>query len=71
MIDNHFPEGDDEVASGSASLSDPVVMETEDQILEREQNGLDVLEALGEYKCDSGMFVEDVTAIVNINPLKG
>jgi hypothetical protein len=71
MIDNHFPEGDGEVASGSASLSDPVVLETEDQILEREQNELDVLEALGEYKCDSGMFVEDVNAIVNITTLKG
>ncbi len=28
-------------------------------------------EALGEYKCGTGMSVEDVTAIVNIKTLKG
>ncbi len=48
-----------------------LVLETEDQILEREQNERDVLEALGECKCDYGMFVEDVTVIVNIKRLKG
>ena len=69
--DDCIPEGDGQIASGSASLPHFLVLETEDQILEREQNERDVLEALGEYKCDSGMFVEDVTAIVNINPLKG
>jgi len=31
-------------------------------MLEREQNGRDVLDALGEYKCDAGMSVEDVPA---------
>ena len=37
----------------------------------REQNDRDVLEALGEYKCDAGMSVEDVPAIVSIKTLKG
>ena len=34
--DDFIPEGDDQVLSGSASLPDPVVLEREDQILERE-----------------------------------
>ena len=28
-------------------------------------------EALGEYKCDAGMSVEDVAVIVNMKTLKG
>jgi hypothetical protein len=40
-------------------------------MLEREQNQCDVFDALGEYKCDSGMSVEDVSTIVNIKKLKG
>ena len=40
-------------------------------MLEREQNERDALEELGEYKCDAGMSVEDVPAIVNIKILKG
>jgi hypothetical protein len=64
-------EGDGQVASGSASLPDPVDLDTEEQTLEREQNERDVLEALGECKCDYGMFVEDVTVIVIIKRLKG
>jgi len=39
--------------------------------LERNQNERDVLDALGEYKCDAGMSVEDVPSIVNIKTLKG
>ncbi len=39
-------------------------------MLERQQNELDVLEALGEHKCDAGMSVEDVPAIVKIKILK-
>ena len=58
-------------ASGSASLPDPVALETEEHSLEREQNERDVLEALGEYKCDAGMSVENVPAVVNIKTLKG
>ena len=75
MVFNHFikddciPEGDGQVASGSSSLPDPVVLETEEQMLERNLNEGDVLDVLGEYKCDSGMSVEDV--IVNIKTLKG
>ena len=41
-------------------------METEEQMLERQKNECDALDALGEYKCDTGMSVEDVPAIVNI-----
>ena len=52
--------------SGSASLSDPVVLETEELTLEREQDERDVLEALDEYKCDTGMPVENVSVVVNI-----
>ncbi len=54
-MDDYIPEGDGQVASGSATIPDPgedVVLETEKQTLEREQNEHDVLEALGEYKCD-------------------
>ncbi len=60
-----------QVASGSASLPDTVVLEREEQMLEREQNENDVLEALGEYKRDAGMSVEDVPAIVSVKTLKG
>ncbi len=63
--DDFIPEGDGQVASGSASLPDPVVLETEEQMLEREQNERDVLsDALDEYKCDSGMSIENVPALL-------
>jgi hypothetical protein len=43
------------------------------QTLEREQKASerDVLEALGEYRCDAGMSVEYVPAVVDIKTLKG
>jgi len=41
-------EVDGQVASGSASLPDTFVLETEEQVLEREQNEHDVVEAMGE-----------------------
>jgi hypothetical protein len=69
--DDFISEGDGQVASGCASLPDPVVLETEEQMLEREQNERDVLDALGEYKCDAGMSVEDVPPIVHMKTLKG
>ena len=37
---------------------------------EREQNECDVLDALGEYKCDSGMSLVDVSVTFNIKTLK-
>jgi hypothetical protein len=46
-------------------------LETEEQMIKREQNERDVLVALGEYKCDAGMSVEDISAIVNIKKLNG
>jgi len=46
-------------------------LETEEQSLEREQNERDVLEALRDYKCDTGMSVENGPAVVNIKTLKG
>ena len=55
----------------SASLSDPVALETEEQRLEREQTELDVPEALGDYKCDAGISVENVPAVVDIKTLAG
>ena len=64
-------EGDGQVASGSASLPDPVALETEEQRLEKEQNERDFLEALGDYRCDAVMSVENVPAVVNIKTLKG
>jgi hypothetical protein len=67
--DDCIPQGDGQVASGSASLPDPVVLETEEHMLEREQNERDVLDALGKYKCDAGMSVEDVPAVVKIKAL--
>ncbi len=48
--------------------SDPVVLETEEQMLESEQIER---KALGEYKCDTGMSVQDVPVIVDIKTLKG
>ncbi len=68
--DDFISEGDGQVASGSASLSDPVTSETEVQTLEGEQNEL-FLESLGEYKSDAGVSAENVPAVVNIKPLKG
>jgi hypothetical protein len=51
FIKNDFiPEGHGQVEPGSASLPDPVVLETEEQTLEREQNERDVLEGLGDYR---------------------
>ena len=63
--DDCIPEVDSQVASGSASFPDPVVLETEEQTLEGEQHERHVLEALGEYKCDAEMSFEDVPAIFN------
>ena len=45
--DDFIPEGDGQVASGSASLPDAVALETEEQTLEREQDERHVLDALG------------------------
>ena len=66
--DGFIPEGGCQVASGSVFLpeTDPVPLETEEQTLERKQNECDVLEALGDYKCDTGVCVETVSAVVNI-----
>jgi hypothetical protein len=64
-------ETDAQVVSGSSSLPDPVFVETEEQMLEREQNECDVNDTLVEYECDTGMSVKDVHAIVNIKTLKG
>ena len=69
--DDFIPEADAQVVSGSASLPFPVVVETEEHMLEREQNDRDVLDALGKYECDTGMSVEDVLVIVNIKTLRG
>jgi hypothetical protein len=71
LKDACIPEGDGQVSSGSVSLPDPVVLETEELMLEREQNERDVLDELDEYKCDTGMSVDDVPAIVSIKTLKG
>jgi len=46
-------------------------LETEEQTLERQQDELDVLEALDEYKCDAGLSVENVPVVVKIKTLKG
>ena len=46
--DDFIPEGDGQVASGSAFLPEPLVLETEEHMLEREQNERDFLDALGE-----------------------
>ena len=45
--DDFIPEGDGQVASGSAPLLDRIALETEEQSFEREQDELDFLEALG------------------------
>ncbi len=46
--DDFIQEGYGQVASGSTSLPDVVALETEEHVLEREQNERDVLEALGD-----------------------
>jgi hypothetical protein len=65
-----IPEGHVQVASGSASLPAPVALETEEQRLKREQTERDFLEALGVYKCDAGMSVEYVPAVVHSKHLR-
>jgi hypothetical protein len=47
--DDFIQEDDGQVASGSATLPDPVDLQTEEQRLERGQNEHDVLEAVGEW----------------------
>ena len=54
--DDFIAEGDGQVASGSTSLPGPVALETEKQSLGREQNERVVVEALGNYKCDTGDY---------------
>ena len=46
IMDHFIPEGDGQVVSGSVSLPDPVVLETEEKPLERDQHECDVLEVL-------------------------
>jgi hypothetical protein len=48
-----------------------VTLETEEETLEREQNDCDILEGLGEYKCDTGILVKNVSLVVNIKTLNG
>ncbi len=78
--DDFIPEGDGQITSGSVSLSgsvsfsDRVVLETgdtEEQGFQREKNECDVHETLDDYKCDVGMSVENVPAVVNIKTLTG
>ena len=71
ITDEFIPDGDGQVSSGSESLPDPVDSDpvTEEQTLKREQNERDVSEALGEYTCDAGMSVENVSAVVHIKTL--
>ncbi len=71
VFNDFIPDGDGQVLSGSAPLPDPVDLETVEKTLEREQNGNDVLEALGEYKSYDGISDENVPAVVNIKTLKG
>ncbi len=67
---NDFIKGDfirevnGQVALSSASLPDPVSLETEEQTLESEQNERHVLETLGEYKRHTGMSVENVLRLL-------
>ena len=56
--DDFIPVGDGQDESGSTSLPDPVVWETEEYKVEREQNEREVLDTLVKYKCDTGMSVE-------------
>jgi hypothetical protein len=63
-------QGTSNVYSQFSGLPDPVASETEEQRLEREQNERDVFEALGDYKCDRGISVENVPAVVNVQTLK-
>ncbi len=42
-----------------------------EQRLERKQNERDVLEVLGDHKCDTGVSVENVPAVFNIKAVKG
>ena len=59
--------------SGSVSLPDPVVTPSlGDRGAETrigDQNEGDVLETLGDYKCDPRMSVENVNTVVNIRTL--
>jgi len=48
--DDLIPDGDGQVATGFASLLDPVALETEEQRLEREKNERAVFYAVGDYE---------------------
>ena len=55
--------------SGSASLLDPVALETEEEKLEKwenERDELDAGDAVGDYECPAGMSVVDVPVVVNM-----
>ncbi len=64
--DDFIPQGHGQVASGSASLPDPAVLETEEQRLERERNEHDVLEALSEKKSVAGLFAVNCKSSRNV-----
>ena len=64
--DDLILDGDGQVASGSASLPDPAVLETEEQRLERERNEHDVLEALSEKKSVAGLFAVNCKSSRNV-----
>ena len=58
----------------SASRPDPVASYTGADARKKgaeRQNERDFLEALGEYKCDTGVSVENVPAVFNIKAVKG
>ena len=63
--DAFIPEGHGQFTSGSASLPDPVALETEEETLEREQNRrvMFLKHWVTEYKCAAGMFVDNVPAV--------
>jgi len=48
-------------------IKDDLIPEDDGQVT---SGSASLLEALGEYKCDTGMSVENVPAIVNIKTLK-
>ena len=68
FIDDEVDSDDEKPAS--ASLPDPVLIESEEDRLSREADAIDALEAVGDYVPDGTVMVEDVPRDINLKTLK-
>ena len=64
-------QGSSHVCSQLSELEDVIFNDFIMDDFIQDENEQEILEALGDYKCDAGMSVENVPAVVNIKTLKG